>query len=98
MKPFVITVDFRLHPGKGAEFLPLITANARASLANEPGCIRFDVLIPHQGSDWVRLYEIYDSAAAIEDHRKAPHYVSFKEQTKDMIAQTTVEHFDLAEA
>src|SRR5688572_10887364 len=70
MKAFVITVDFKLHPGRGAEFLPLMTANAKASADNEPGCRRFDVLVPHKGADWVRLYEIYDSEAAFDDHRK----------------------------
>ena len=96
MKPFVITVDFRLHPGRGAAFVPLITVNARASLADEPGCRRFDVLVPAEGADWVRLYEIYDSDAAFDAHRKTAHYLSFKDATKDMIAKTLVERFDLA--
>lgn len=96
MKPFVITVDFQIHPGRFAEFLPLITENARLSEANEPGCRRFDVLVPEDGGNWVRLYEIYASEDAFGEHRKAAHYLGFKEATRDMIAKTSIERFALA--
>jgi quinol monooxygenase YgiN len=95
MKPYVISVDFRLNPGRLAEFVPLMKENARLSEANEPGCRRFDVLLPVDGGDRVRLYEIYDSEAAFDAHRRTPHYLAFKERTQGMIAQTVVERFEL---
>ena len=97
MKPFVITVDFHLHAGRMAEFLPLVTENARLSKQNEPGCRRFDVLVPHQGSDWLRLYEIYDGETAMAHHRTTPHYLAFRDAIKSMIASTIIERFELAD-
>ena len=45
MDRFLITVDFYLLPGALDPFLALIKENARRSLAEEPGCHRFDVLV-----------------------------------------------------
>ena len=96
MKPFVITVDFRLRAGRMAEFLPLMIENANASKTREPGCRQFDVLIPREGGDWVRLYELYDSKAAFDEHLKAAHFLAFREATREMIEKSTIEQFDMA--
>jgi len=40
---YVVTVAFEIRPEAAAAFLPLMLENARASLAKEPGCLRFDV-------------------------------------------------------
>jgi hypothetical protein len=57
MSRFVITVDFQLHPGAMREFLPLMVENANKSRDLEPGCERFDVLLPKDSADRVFLYE-----------------------------------------
>ena len=49
MSAFVITVDFTVKPGAMAAFRKLIDRNARDSCADEPGCRRFDVLVPKAG-------------------------------------------------
>lgn len=49
MAGLVIWVDFRLKPGAFDAFHDLVTANAAASVGNEPGCRQFDVLVPDDG-------------------------------------------------
>lgn len=44
MSRFVIYVEFNLNENAVEKFMPLMLANARASLDAEPGCERFDVL------------------------------------------------------
>lgn len=95
MKPFVISVDFRLNAGRLSEFLPLMIENAKLSKTREPGCRQFDVLVHHEGGDRVRLYEIYESKAAFDEHLQAAHFLAFREATKGLIAQTVIEHFDM---
>lgn len=72
---YTVWVRLEIHPGKTDEFLAGIRANARASLRDEPGCLRFDV---HRSTDephTFHLYEIYADRDAFErDHRNAPHY------------------------
>ena len=84
MTAYVITVDFRLRPGALAAFLPLILENARRSLADEPGCRRFDVLVPEGIADRVFLYEIYDDERAFEAHCVSPHFHAFAHAARDL--------------
>ena len=60
MTAFAITVDFRIAPGRIDVFWVLMLENARATVAVEVGCLRFDVLEPiAQGAmDRVVLYEV----------------------------------------
>jgi quinol monooxygenase YgiN len=46
MTKLAIIVEFETLPGKEAEFLANIREHARATLAEEPGCLRFEVIKP----------------------------------------------------
>jgi (4S)-4-hydroxy-5-phosphonooxypentane-2,3-dione isomerase len=93
MTRFVITVEFDLHPGALREFLPLMVENANKSRDLEPGCERFDVLLPKDAADRVLLFEIYTDKAAFGEHLKAAHFLSFDKATKALIRdKKVVEH------
>jgi quinol monooxygenase YgiN len=94
--PYIITVEFHLRPGALADFLPLIVANAQASLRHEPGCQRFDVLVPDGSSDQVLLYEIYDDEPAFQAHCRSPHFHAFDTASRDMCVAKTVQRHALA--
>ncbi|KUF10048.1 putative quinol monooxygenase [Pseudoponticoccus marisrubri] len=89
---FAVTVTLTLHPGTRAAFLPLMTENARRSLADEPGCRQFDICT--DGAEQVFLYEIYDSAAAFDAHLDSAHFKAFDAQVAGMIAEKTVTTWD----
>jgi autoinducer 2-degrading protein len=74
---YTILVEFDLKPGTRAAFMPLMLDNARRSLADEPGCLVFDVLSRADDEERVVLYEIYRDRAAFDQHLKAPHFLSF---------------------
>lgn len=95
---FALTVAFRLRPGEADAFLSLMLENARLSVRDEPGCLRFDVCLPEggpgdaEGSE-VFLYEAYSDAAAFDAHKLAPHYLAFDAATRDMVAEKAVRRF-----
>jgi autoinducer 2-degrading protein len=63
-----VIVKFTVLPGRMAEFLGALRANARSSLRDEPGCRRFDVHRSRDNEDEVLLYEIYrDQEAAFPE-------------------------------
>ena len=95
MSRFVITVDFQLHPGALREFVPLMVENANKSRDLEPGCERFDVLLPKDAPDRVLLYEIYTDKAAFEEHLKAAHFLSFDRATKGLIRDKKIVQYTL---
>jgi (4S)-4-hydroxy-5-phosphonooxypentane-2,3-dione isomerase len=91
----VITVEFGLKPGAMAAFRKLMDENAIASCRDEPGCRRFDVLVPKGSDERIFLYEIYDDRAAFEAHVKTPHFKSFDMASAALIASKQVAEYDL---
>jgi (4S)-4-hydroxy-5-phosphonooxypentane-2,3-dione isomerase len=74
MRPFALLVSLRIRPEGRDTFLTAIEDNARASLRNEPGCLRFDVVADQADDDHFLLYEIYEDAAAFAAHKATPHF------------------------
>ena len=97
MDGFVVLVRFELNPGSRDAFMTLIEENATASVRDEPGCRRFDVLSPRDGSSTVILYEIYDDPAAFEAHKAMPHYLAFREAVEPLVRSLQLEELDLSE-
>jgi (4S)-4-hydroxy-5-phosphonooxypentane-2,3-dione isomerase len=93
----VVLVEFRLKPGSSQAFGELIGANARASVADEPGCRRFDIATSPSDPDRVFLYEIYDDQAAFDHHLAAAHYLRFKEGCAALVESSTIHLLDLHE-
>lgn len=87
MTTLALIVDIRLAPGAREAFLERVRAHARACLALEPGCLRFDVLSPDGEADRVVLYEVYADQAALDAHRATDRIATFFDDTRDMIAE-----------
>lgn len=67
-------VKVRVKPNERERFLKAIEADALGSEKDEPGCLRFNVLRDAQDGNVYYFYEVYRDEAALEAHRKAPHY------------------------
>jgi (4S)-4-hydroxy-5-phosphonooxypentane-2,3-dione isomerase len=76
---FSLTVQLEVRPEDRAEFLAAITANAEASVHDEPGCHRFDVTVVEGDEHRYVLYELYDDAEAFEAHKRAPHFAAWRQ-------------------
>jgi (4S)-4-hydroxy-5-phosphonooxypentane-2,3-dione isomerase len=97
-KRYAITVSFRVLDGDRAKFLKLVRANAAASVELEPGCRRFDVLVPlSEASGDILLYEIYDDREAFEAHLTSDHFAAFDSETRAMVASKTIVEFETIE-
>jgi quinol monooxygenase YgiN len=72
-------VQVQVDPGRREEFLAAITANAEASVRDEPGCLRFDVCSVEGDDDRFVFYELYTDAEAFEAHRAARHFLAWRE-------------------
>lgn len=80
---YTLFVTLDVHADKLDEFVDAITANAAASLRDEPGCLAFDVHQDDETPTRFYLYEIYaDEDAFRVGHRSAPHYAQWQEAAK----------------
>jgi len=92
---FVITAEFRLKPGMLNAFMPLMLMQAEKSLANEAGCLVFDVCIEHNDNDdIILLYEVYQDEAAFNLHIETPHFLAFSETISNLAADKCLRRFD----
>jgi len=92
---YVIWVEFDIHPEHLASFIALVRVNAAASMANEPGCRRFDVLLPTPASTTVALYEIYDDEAAFAAHLASPHFKHFAAAIQGFVRERRLQAYGL---
>ena len=82
-----VIVSLRIRPERTDEFLAAIEENARASLRDEPGCLRFDVHRDQDDPERFLLHEIYaDDDAFFVAHRAAPHYARWLEAVEATVA------------
>lgn len=94
MANYSLIVDFQVNEGKMAEFLPLMKENARASVANEPGCLQFDVLQVQGEPNRIVLFEVYADDAAFQAHMKMPHLAAFLEKARPLMGKPTMVKMD----
>ncbi len=76
---FSLVVQMEVRPERRGEFLAGMTANAEASVRDEPGCLRFDVSSVAADADRFFLYELYTDAAAFEAHKASPHFAQWRQ-------------------
>jgi quinol monooxygenase YgiN len=78
---FSLWVTLEVKPECREKFLEAIEVNAQASVCEEEGCFRFDVIeLGETGSNRFAFYELYRDEAAFEvEHMQASHFLIYKE-------------------
>ncbi len=85
MNKFVLLVEFDVDPSSLDAFMSLIDINARASVADEPGCYQFDVMQTLDDPNKIVLYEVYASEQAFQAHMGMAHTQTFLAAAKPML-------------
>ena len=78
-----VFVSIRVKPGLRDRFVEATLGDARGSVGDEPECYRFDILKDASDPDLVHLYEVYKDQAAVDAHRKMPHYTRWAAEVAD---------------
>ena len=73
-----IWVKARVKADQTEKFLKAIEHDALGSERDEPGCLRFNVLRDEKDPNVYYFFEVYKDEAALEAHRKAPHYAVWR--------------------
>ncbi len=94
---YCILVKNVVKEGARDAYLAAMLPNAKASVANEPDCLTFDVLEAQEEPNTFYLYEIYTSPAALETHKKTEHYLASRPLIADLLAETSVLRADVIE-
>ena len=91
---YIITVEFKVHSIEMMRsFIKHVTQNASDSLKFEPGCLRFDVLVPSDSRTSIFLYEIYEDKEAFGLHLISKHFEVFDKSIKNLVFSKIVREF-----
>jgi quinol monooxygenase YgiN len=82
-------------PGKEAEFKEQMTAQAKRCLANEPGCLQFDVVQDPKNPTRFVMLEVYKDDEAIKAHQDSQHFKDFRPVVSELVAERKVEVFHM---
>ena len=80
---FALFATIHIDPPRREPFMVSMLEDARGSIENEPGCFRFDVLVDDKDPNTIYLYEVYRDQAAFDAHCQAPHFIQWRDLTKD---------------
>ncbi len=70
---FAILASIKIKPDQRENFLNSIKENAKLSVRDEPGCLRFDVFLDDEDEDRYLLYEVFIDERAWQAHIETPH-------------------------
>lgn len=87
---YVLVVIIDIAPGLKDKFIAEMLEDARGSLRDEPGCLRFDVIQDEKDSNRIYLYEAYADRAAFDYHMTTPHFLKWKDAVQDWFAAPAV--------
>ena len=82
----MVHVDISVLEADVADFLGATAVNAAASL-DEPGVLRFDVVVDRSDPAHVVLVEVYRDQAAAAAHKQTPHYAVWRDSVAAMMAR-----------
>ena len=79
----ILMVRFEVKPERLDDSIREMIEDARGSVLNEPGCRRFDIIQDLDNPTLLALCEVYNDHAAVEDHGTRPHFIKWRDTTKD---------------
>ncbi len=89
MPKLAIIGNLEIAPGCLDRLLPLLMAHRARCLADEPGTLRFELLLPRDDNTKVLLYEVYTDEAAFKAHWNGPSTNRLREEAPGMITSVT---------
>ena len=86
MSRIAIVGEFTVKPGCFEEYYALMEKHAAAS-REEPGNLRFDLIVPLKSENRLMIYEIYQHQAALDAHAGSERIKEHRDKTKELVEE-----------
>jgi quinol monooxygenase YgiN len=97
MSKLAMVATIKIATGRRDEYLGPLKAHAKRCLANEPGTLQFEILVPHEEPDTLMLYEVYASSDAFQIHWNGESMKQVRRDTEGIQAGLSGVRCDLVE-
>ena len=87
---FIVVAASGVNPADRERFLAVAHEDATKSVESEPGCRQFDGCVDPAREGSILFYEVYDDAAAFEEHKRTNHFKTFDEGSRPLIVRSDV--------
>lgn len=87
---FVLVVNVEVRPELLDELHPVLLENAKRSVERDPGCLRFDVHKVEGSDTHLVFYEVYESEADWDAHRRSPHFLAYQAVAQRALVSRTL--------
>jgi autoinducer 2-degrading protein len=81
---YVLVVSAKVKPEQRGRFLEAIEDNAVRSVRDEPGCLRFDVVVDNDDPHHYLVYRDQDAFAA---HRDSEHFARWRQAAEVCLSE-----------
>ena len=97
MSKYAIFVTIKVKPGTADKFRQLIVKNAQAARTREPDCHAFFVSTAENDPECFHFFEVYSHKAALDVHRKQPHFLESFAVATDLMQERTVQGLEVVD-
>ena len=95
MEQYLVATHFEVEEGSFDKFIEEALKVADASIREEPGCERYNVLVSPNGESHGTLYEVFAQKSDHEAHKEMPYFVDFWTAIADLKVRWNVEFGEL---
>ena len=95
MQKYLVAAHFEVEEGSFDCFIEEASKVAQASVREEPGCERYDVLVQPDRERRGTLYEVYSQKSDHEAHKEMPYFADFWTAIADLKVRWIVEFGEL---
>lgn len=93
MSKIAVLVEYEIHDGQAEALTALMSEHARLTLAEEPGCLRFELVRPMERDgteipNRLILTELYATGAAFALHEKNPRMPDLGAASRPLLRST----------
>ena len=89
-KKVALMVEFSVKPESLSDFIELMRSHAELTLNSEPGCEKFEVLVPRENDNCIFLNELNTDSSAVEEHMNSELLASTRGSYDNMITSKRV--------
>jgi quinol monooxygenase YgiN len=97
MSKVALNVVLESKPESREDIIRSLLAHRQRCLKDEPGTVRFEIMVPSEEPSKIFLFELYADEQALSAHSKGPSMARFREEVKTKILKIAAHKCSLAD-
>lgn len=88
--PYIRLADLEIDPAQLPQFTAAIREGIAAAIRSEPDVLALYAVAEQERPNRIRVFEMYTSVHAYQQHLQTPHFIKFRDATASMTLSKTL--------